>query len=414
MISKRFPWPMLASIYISQYIGIAFILSAAVAILRQQGVPLDKLALLNLAMLPLAGKVFYAPLIDKYRCFFQGQYRSWLIVAQAGMTLLLILTGMMNLEHQFSWIFAALLFYMFFMSVQDVSVDGLSCKLFDADSRKWASSIQFSGNLLGNIIGGGLILMLYPWLHWHGSLWVLAGLTSISLMQIVLFTEPEQSATKVQHIDSGNLLRDVYHFIKSQRRWFMLLAIYPIGFTSGFAILTPLLIDAGWQLGEVGFITKVFGSAIGVVSALFATAVITRLGRIKALLTITLTQALGLAFIIPITMGYTDKLTVYTAVTIYFIGFPALLVTLSTMIMDKAAVTHRKATFFTLQFSLVSLMGFIYSAISMALAKYVGYSIITIAGVLLTLAVAMLAWLILERKNRDDKYQNINIESSTS
>ena len=412
----RFTWSMLASIYTTQYIGIAFIMSAAVVILRQRGVELDKLALLNLAAVPLAGKIFYAPLIDKYRLIFQGQYRSWLIAAQSCMTLLLLVASMMSLDQHFTWIIVVLTLYVFCMSVQDVSVDGLSCKLFDAESRKLASSIQFSGNLLGNIIGGGLILMFYPWLQWHGSLWLLAGLTCISLLHMLFFTEPEQSAsdeTGGQQYGSKSLWQDVWGFIKQQRRWFIVMAVFPIGFTSGFAILNPLLVDNGWQLGDIGFATKVFGSAVGLLSALLATPVITRLGRVRALVVITLVQAFGLIFMLPLTLGYTDKLAVYTAISAYFIGFPALLVTLSTIAMDKAAATHRKATFFTLQFSFVSLMGFVYSAISMATAKYVGYSVIIIAGVLLTFAVALFAWFILERKKNNDIYDD-NLEHSAS
>jgi len=42
------PWFLLISIYTTQYIGVAFIISAAFAILRQSGIALDKLALLNL------------------------------------------------------------------------------------------------------------------------------------------------------------------------------------------------------------------------------------------------------------------------------------------------------------------------------------------------------------------------------
>lgn len=173
------------SIYITQYVGLAFILSAAVVILRQQGVALDKLALLNLAVLPSMGKVFYAPFIDKYRLLFQGKYRSWLIIAQVNITLLLVIAGTLDFEQQFTWIIVILTAYVICISVQDVAVDGLSCKLFDIEARKFGSSIQFSGNLLENIIGGGLILMFYPWLQWQGSLLLLAGLTSLALIQLI-------------------------------------------------------------------------------------------------------------------------------------------------------------------------------------------------------------------------------------
>lgn len=389
-IRTRYPWVMLASIYTTQYIGVAFILSAAVAILRQQGIALDKLALLNLAVLPLMGKVFYAPLIDKYRLGFQGKYRSWLIIAQASMALLLTIAGLMDFQHQFSWIIVILALYTFCMSIQDVAIDGLSCKLFAPEARKLASSIQFSGNLLGNIIGGGLILMFYPWLEWHGSLWLLAALTSISLLQIVLFTELEDTANNdINSEQRQHLLHNIKDFLKQQKHWLFILALYPIGSTCGFALLNPLLIDSGWALGEVGFAVKVFGSAVGLFAALLTTPIITKFGRINAFIGLLFVQVLALLLMVPLTLGFTGKVMVYTAITIHFISFPALLVVSSTMIMDKAAQTLHKATFFTLQFSFASLLGFTYSSISMAIAKHVGYSTVVIAGVLISFAIAL-------------------------
>lgn len=398
MRDKKQPWMMLASIYITQYIGLAFIISAAMAILRQQGVALDKLALLNLIAIPIIGKIFYAPIIDKYRLHFQGRYRSWLILAQAFMTLLLIIAGAINLQTHFSWILITLGVYVFFMSIQDVSVDGLSCKLFDETSRKFASSIQFSGNLLGNIIGGGLILMLYPWLDWHGSLWLLATLTCVSLIQIIYYKEPEETAIdKTNSLIHKSILKDIKPFIIQHKRWFIVMSFYPIGSTCGFALLNPLLVDNNWALEDIGFATKIFGSIIGLFSAMLATPLISYLGRVKSLVSVTLVQTLALILMIPITLGNTDKLMVYSAITVHFISFPALLVITATMIMDKAAPTVHKATFFALQFSYASLLGFAYSALSMTLAKHSSYNLVVTYGAIITFAIAIFIWLMLKQ-----------------
>lgn len=240
MTQSKYPWRMLASIYVTQYIGVAFILSAAVAILRQQEVALDKLALLNLAVLPMMGKVLYAPFIDKYRLVLKGKYRSWLITSQTLMTLLLFFAGTLDIVQNFSLTLTVLAFYALSMSVQDVAVDGLSCKLFPADKRKLASSIQFSGNLLGNIIGGGLILIFYEDLGWSGSLFLLAALTAMSALQIIFFQEPEDALQSPELSAMNNsLFSDFKAFIKQHKRWFIVMALYPIASTCGFATPKP-------------------------------------------------------------------------------------------------------------------------------------------------------------------------------
>ncbi len=404
---RKYPWTMMASVYITQYIGLAFIMSATVVILRQQGMALDKLALLNLAALPLMGKVFYAPLIDKYRFLLRGKYRSWLILAQALMTIFLAIAGSMDFEQQFTGVLVVLALYVFSMSIQDVAIDGLSCKLADAKTRKVASSIQFSGNLLGNIIGGGLILMFYPWLEWQGSLWLLAAITCISFIQIIFFVEPQDASDESSRFNGQHhLLRDIKDFIQQHKNWFFILALYPIGSTCGFALLNPLLVDSGWPLDEIGFVMKIFGSAVGLISALLAAPLISRIGREKALVTAIFIQAFSLLLILPLTFGFTVKPMVYGAIAVHFISFPALLVISSTMMMDKAADTLNKATFFTLQFSFASFFGFVYSMISMTIANHIGYSPVVIVGSIITFIIAILTWFVLKQMTEKKQFSS--------
>jgi len=401
---------MLASVYITQYIGIAFILSAAMAILRKQGIPLDKLALLNLAALPMVGKIFYAPIIDKYRLALQGKYRSWLVISNVGMVLLLLIIGTMDISQQFLGILGVIALYVLFMSIQDVSVDGLSCKLFSVDERKFASSVQFSGNLLGNIIGGGLLLIFYPWLGWQGSFWVLAGLTALALLQVYLFKEPKGSVEDSKE-NNKNLCKDIKFFISKHKSWFAILALYPFASTWGFALLNPILVDSDWGLQEVGFSIKIFGSIVGLLSAMLAAPLISKIGRNKALISALCFQAFALSLMILPALGYTDKMTVYLAITAHFISFPALLVVSSTIFMDNASITSRKATFFTLQVSFASLLGFIYSWLSMAVAKEFGYGTTTIVGFAISLIIVGFVWVLLSKKHT---IKNNNLEERYS
>lgn len=393
---ERKPWLLLVSVYVTQYMGIAFIIAAAVAIMRQQGVALDRLAQLNLIALPIAGKILYAPFIDRYRPFFRGQYRSWLIIAQALMAVTLVGTGMLDIQKQFSTILLLLMVYGFAVSVQDVAVDGLSCKIFEAHRRQQASSLQYASNLVGNIVGGGVLLLCYPWLQWQGALWVLAALTTLTCLQLLFFTEPPATGDTTAQARGlsarfRQLGRDVSAFIGRQRRWFLLLLVYPVGFASGFALLNPMLVDAGWSLGDIGFATKVVGSLVGVFSALMASPLINWLGRKRALLVLTLAQAVGMLLMLPVALGLTDKLHAYLAIAGYFAVNPALLAVLATLIMDRAAQAEAKATFFTLQISLVVFMGFAYSALGMIAAKHVGYFLVVVATVILT---SLMVWVI--------------------
>ncbi|MFV8192033.1 MFS transporter [Acinetobacter soli] len=392
------PWLLLISTYTTQYIGIAFMMSATFAILRQSGIALDQLALLNLIALPMLGKILYAPFVDSIRLLTQGQYRSWLLVAQFCMASLLVMCGYLNVQTQFSAMLILFIVYSLCMSIQDVAIDGLATKIFKASERQFANSIQYASNLLGNIIGGGLLLILYPWLQWKGAFMILALLTAVTWIQLLFYREPEDEFTNPHHHISSqfkSLAQQLKVFITKYKSWFLLLFIYPIGFTAVFGILNPLLVDAKWSLVDIGFATKVFGSIIGILSAFLATILINRLQRKKALITLTVMQGLTLLLFVPLTLGYTSKLIVYLAIFGYFIANPGLIATISTLIMDRAANMPAKATFFSLQLSLVVFMGFVYSALGLTLAQHIGYTAVVILTFVAALSVAVLAWKIL-------------------
>ncbi len=207
-------WALFASVYITQYIGVAFILASTVAIMREMGMALDKIAMINIIALPLLLKIFYAPFIDNiqvgiFKWKIKGAYRSWLLTAQCLMVLLLVVIGQLDLLANFPLALGLMLLYGFAVSVQDVAIDGLACKVFDDKQRHYANSIQFSGNLLGNIIGGGMILMAYDWLGWQGCLLLLAGLTSLSWGQLLFFNENDNLTTPSNSpLAGGGLLID--------------------------------------------------------------------------------------------------------------------------------------------------------------------------------------------------------------
>ncbi|WP_111894466.1 MFS transporter [Acinetobacter sp. MB5] len=392
------PWSLLISVYTTQYIGIAFMISAAFAILRQSGIALDKLALINLIALPMLGKVLYAPFIDSFRLFFQGQYRSWLIAAQLCMTILLFICGLLDIQQHFSAILILFIVYTLFMSMQDVAIDGLACKIFRATERQFANSIQYSSNLMGNIIGGGLLLILYPWLHWQGALWILAGLTALTNIQLFFYQEPDNVWANPHRGISGqfkSLAQQIKQFIQQHKVWFALLFVYPIGFTAVFGILNPLLVDAKWSLADIGFATKVFGSIVGIFSAFLATFLINKLHRKAALISLTLLQGMALLLFIPLTLGYTTKPLVYLAIFGYFLANPGLMAALSTLIMDRASTMPAKATFFSLQLSLIVFMGFAYSAIGLAFAQHIGYTAVVLITFACAMGVAGLTWKLL-------------------
>lgn len=381
---------MTFSLYITQYLGVAFFFAASFTILRQQGISLDKLALINVAAFPMALKVLYAPLIDRRRLGVSGQYRSWLLVAQGSMALMLAAIGCLDIQQSLNNVLILLALYCLAMAVQDVAIDGLACKMFAANQRQVASSLQFSGNLIGNVLGGGVILMFYDQLGWQYSLWIMAALTLLSWLQLLVFNEPG-SVAATQAVKTRALLRECVAFFRANKRWICLLCVYPLASNGAFAIVSPALVDAGWSLADIGFVTRVYGPLVGVFAALLTALLIKRWGRTRTLTRLTYLMLAALVSMLPMVYGNTSNVSVYVAITLYFCAFPALLATFGTLMMDHASGSDHKATYFTLQFSVLSFMGFVYAGICMALAQYWGYAtVVMISMAAIPLCVSLI------------------------
>lgn len=401
---KSKPWLMLATVYMSQYVGISFILAASVVVLRTLGLPLDKLALINLVVLPIAGKIFFALIVDHVQTFLAGRYRGWLLMAQSGMTILLVAISFVDIVNHFYLALGLLFIYSLITCIQDVSVDGLACKIFDEGSRQKANAVQYSSNLLGNIIGGGVVLLFYDYLQWQGALLVLACLTLLSVIQLIFYCEPEsdarQESQELYDETQQHLFSQIKFFYRQYKLWFLFLMILPIGFSSAYSLINPMLVDLGWSIQDIGVVTKIYGSILGVISALCVVPLVKWIGRIRTVQLLITLQAFTLLALPTLAQGIAGTLTVYFAVGLYSIVHPALLASITTLIMDKAAVMKAKSTFFSLQLSVVVVMGFVYSAIAMTAANSYGYFSIIVTSIILSFAVAALFLVGLKRELR--------------
>lgn len=184
-------WALLASLYVTQYLGVSFFIVALVAIMREQGASLERISLIYLLGMFAACKFLWAPIIDRFRLSRRcGHYQGWLILTQTGLAAGLVVIGMLDVGANFTLLYALCLLVTLCCATQDIAVDGLACRLLTPDERGIGNGLQTAGGLLSYLIGGGLVLILYPHIGWRACLWLLAAGTALSLIQLPFFREP--------------------------------------------------------------------------------------------------------------------------------------------------------------------------------------------------------------------------------
>ncbi|WP_186809488.1 MFS transporter [Aliivibrio fischeri] len=378
-------WGLLLSLYTTQTIGISFFVVTLVAILRSAGVSFEMLSLIYALGMIWPIKFLWASWVDRVSFGWLGHYRGWMILMQLGMILTFVAMMCFDLVDDFWTIYCLCFFVAVFSATQDIAVDATACKILAWKDRGIGNGIQVAGELLGHLIGAGIILMSYQYIGWHGTMIILAGTTSISLIQLIFYRETQMQVER----KSGWLLLSTFQGLFRQpgsKHWVCILLIYPIGCSLAYALIIPSLVDQGWKMEKIGLLVNVLGSIVGLVSALGTGWIITRISRKRALILSGILQILAIAAVALLVFGYTDTLSVTVAIGVYFLCYNPTVTVLATIMMDRVS-GQSPATEYTLQNSLKQLFSIGMISVGTAMIGSYGY-----AGVFfISLVVSMLA-----------------------
>lgn len=213
--------------------------------------------------------------------------------------------------------------------------------------------------------------------------------TTTSLIQLLFFKELGDTYTIKVYEPSW---RDFYRFWrgKEKRRWFMLLLAYPVCISGAYGLMTPILVDAGWQLDHIGLNISMFGSLLGIVGAFGAGWLIERFGRRVILIWTPFAQSIGVLFLLLPALGYAHfSFSMLAIGSVIFLYSPSATV-LSTLMMDH--VEHSPALEYAMQHCVFSFSGILSAGVAMSLAGKFGYINIIVATSLIAVATSLFAW----------------------
>lgn len=282
---------LLTSLYLSQGLPYGFFVQALPVLLRQLGVSLANIGLSNLLALPWALKFLWAPLVDRFGVRRLGHRRSWILPIQALTVATLLAMGFLDPVRQLGWVLAGILLINLYAATQDIATDGLAVTLLSHEERGLGNSIQVSAYRVGMVIGGGFLLILVDQLGWTRLFWVLAGLLVLASLPILLFRENEHTSYERPSLgDFFQLLRRPGIGV-----WLVLLLLYKSGDNLTTGMLNPFLVDLGLSTGQIGTLVGIAGFCAGLVGALAGGWWVVKLGRVRALVSAGVLQALGVA-----------------------------------------------------------------------------------------------------------------------
>lgn len=365
-------WWLIGSLYTTQALALMFFVVALVAILREQGASLDQVGMVYMLGMVWPFKFLWAPLVDAFGSRRRGHYRCWLLGMQGAMVAVLAAMSRYDPMADFTVVYALCLVIALLSATQDIAADGLACRLLPAAERGLANGLQIAGNLLGTLLGAGVVLMGYQYVGWSGSMLMLAAVTAMTWVQLLAFHEPQWP---VRASTIGANLRRLGSFWREPGRWYWLavLTLYPIGSSLVYAMIAPLLVDAGWSLDRIGLVLNVAGSAAGVASAMAAGGLVRKVGRRNAMIGAAALQCVGILAIWPLAAGQHGVLAATVAVVVYYLCYNPAAVVLALLMMDEASAAS-PATDYALQFSVNQFFAFGMISAGALIAQRTGYA----------------------------------------
>lgn len=379
-------WLMFAASYASQHLATSFISVTLIVLLREQGVSLDVIGLFQLAILPYSLRFLLSPVIERVWQTKSRHFKNWLLLVQWVMVGLLVAMAFLNPVMKPYALFAALTVFALMIGIQDVALDGLACRTLDERGRTLINSTQVGSGMVAGLIAGVLI-STYPLLGWRGSILLLMGLSALPLPLLYRYREA------VAVMDSqGGLGKEIVGgfvqmlvFWRHKKSWLAMLALYGVVYAGSFTVLSPSLVDNGWQMEEIGLLQN-YGTLVGLVAVVAIIPLTKRLSRLRAMQVLTALQLVALGCVLPLAMGYATPFFAYLAMTGSYLTFAPMFILNSKTMMDFAASSDTPATLYSTQISVAMLISIMTSSLFFALAERIGYQ----AVLLLSMTAALL------------------------
>ena len=374
---------LVAALYGSQFVPLAFFLFALSAVLRQRGVPLGRIGLIQLVALVWVVKFAWAPLVDRWGSRRYGHYRPWLITTQTLMVVALLALSRLDVVRDLRLVVLFMVGLAVLSATQDIATDGTAVRLLEPSERGFGNGIQKAAGYFGLMVGGGGGLVAYDRWGWAPAMFLLAALTAVPLPLLLAYREPGMTtAASRRHQVSMRTLAGVFHQPGAVRWAFVVLPVYLAGIAVAYPLVTPMLVDSGWPLDEVGTVWIIGGGGVAIVAALVAGGLLSAIRRRPALVGLALAQVAAIATLLLLAHSTGGVLVGLAAVVLLSGAYAAVGTAVYTINMDWSRADSA-ATDYTVQDSFVHLCTQGAGAAALGLAGALGYpAVLTVAVIL--------------------------------
>lgn len=400
MKEKNWPkFPVLFSLYIAQSIPMSFFSTVVPVIMRQEKYSLASIGLLQLVKLPWIIKFLWAPLIDN-EAKNTRHLRQWIFLSEIFYAVVILSIGLFNLQTDFKLIIILMIVAFIASATQDIATDAFAILILKPAERGLGNSMQSAGTFIGTLVGTGVLLIAFHYFGWTILMVLLSLFVAVALIPLGFFGRnniiEKKPGLRVTFADIGQFFGR-----RGMHKRVLILVFYYSGFIGILAMLKPFLVDKGYNVKEIGFMSGIIGTTVAALSALLAGYIIKSIGRRKSMflfLAICLVAITGFWYI---SWHQFSTTWLYINICLLWGGYGLATVAIYTTSMD-AVREGREGTDFTIQIVITHLSSLIIAVLSGKIGDLTGYTGLFGIEVLLCLITFPILFYGLSKERKDE------------
>jgi predicted MFS family arabinose efflux permease len=382
-----YKFPVLFSLYIAQSIPMSFFSTVVPVIMRQEKYSLASIGLMQLVKLPWIIKFLWAPLVDN-NTRTSKQLRSWIVLSELFYAAVILSIGFFNLQTDFRLIVFLMVIAFLASATQDIAVDIFAILHLAPSERSIGNSMQSAGSFVGTLFGTGVLLIAYHYFGWRSLLVLLSLFVVFAVVPVFLYRKPVSRETESSQRIS---FIEIYRFFaeKGKHKRVLVLAFYYSGIIGILTMLKPYLVDLGYNVKQIGFISGIFGTSVAVISSFAGGFIVKKAGRKTSMYLFLGLSLLTAIWFTMISRTTPSLISVYIGIGLLWASYGLSTVAIYTTSMDIVR-KGREGTDFTIQIVITHLSSLILAVLSGKAGDALGYGnlfMIEIILCLLTFAV---------------------------
>lgn len=364
-------YPVLFSLYIAQSIPMSFFSTVVPVIMRQEKYSLQSIGLLQLVKLPWILKFLWAPLIDNHSRSTRS-VKSWIVFSELFYALVILCIAMLDLQTDINLIVTLIIIAFIASGTQDIATDIYAILSLKPSERSLGNSMQSGGSFIGALFGTGVLLIAYHYFGWTNVLMLLALFVIVAVTPLLI----SKRELPIKNIEKKRVsLKDIFLFFnqKNKHKLILVLVFYYAGIIGILTMLKPYLVDLGYNVKEIAFMSGIFGTSVAAAAALSGGIIMKKIGRKRTLflfLSLSIAAALYWLFL---SLHPVSTPELYIGIALIWSAYGFSTVAIYTIAMD-AVRPGREGTDFTIQIVLTHLSSLLISVLSGKLAHTFNYS----------------------------------------